>query len=295
MSDEQSAGTASPQGTESTAPEATDSKGTEQASSGGDWREALPAEFRDAPFFKGDGRTPEQVRADLENAASWQGNSIRIPGPDATEQARQEFIRKAIEKLPGMMPVPDYDNQDEVLAKLGKPEEPSKYKLPEELDDNTKMTLRQRAFDAGLTQKQLDKLVAAELSNTSLAQEAREAAQKAAREELKTDWGAAMEDRLRDVESLLEAEGAPELLKERFKAGDLDAATTKWLYGIVESGAERAEVAEQESGRTGKLTPLEARSQAQEIWEQLYTMKATDPRYNDLKAKRRELIEMYTS
>ena len=267
-----------------------DTQGAADTSSS-DWREALPAEFREAPFFKGDGKTPEQVIADLENAASWQGNSIRIPGPDATDETRKEFLQKAMDKLPGMMPVPDYDNQPEVLAKLGKPESPDGYKVPEgvEVPD----VIKENAFAANLTQAQFDALVGREMEALRQSNDAREAAQKATEDALKETWGVATEDRLKDVEALLNAPGAPEALKQQFEGKNLDAETIKFLYGMVEAGAEKAAVVEKSQGREGRLTPAEAREQAYEIWQQMYSMSASDPRYADLKSKRTALVKMY--
>lgn len=256
-----------------------------------DWREALPKEFRDAPYFKGDGKTPEQVLADLENAASWQGNSIRIPGPDATDESRKEFLQKAMDKLPGMMPVPDFDNQAEVFQRMGRPETAADYKSPEGVE--VPETLKENAFAANLTQKQFDALIQRELDAARISEETREATQKATEAALKEAWGVATDDRLKDVEALLSASGAPEALKQQFANKNMDADTIKFLYGMVEAGAEKAAVVEKSDGREGRLTPLEARIQAQEIWEQMYALPATDPRYAALKQKRHELVKMY--
>ena len=54
-----------------------------QSPEGGSWKDALPEALRDAPYFK-KAETVDQVLADLQGAAAWQGNSLRIPGPDAT-------------------------------------------------------------------------------------------------------------------------------------------------------------------------------------------------------------------
>ncbi len=258
-----------------------------------DWREALPSELKEAPYLKGD-KTPEQIVADLENAASWQGNSIRIPGPDATPEAKAEFMAKAVEKIPGLMPKPDGDNYNDVLSQLGKPAEAEGYKYAEGVDlGDLGDTLKTQAFEAGLTQAQFSTLVAQQMSASESAQEAAEAAVAATYAELQGEWGQAADDRIRDVEALLSKEDAPAALKAAFEDKDMDAATIKWLYGVAEAAGEKAQLKEQTDGRVGALTPDEAREQAQEIWLRLAEMPMTDPRRAALKAKRTELVSMY--
>lgn len=259
----------------------------------GDWRESLPAELKEAPYLKGD-KTPEQIVADLENAASWQGNSIRIPGPDATPEAKAEFMAKAVEKIPGLMPTPEPENYGDVLTKLGKPAEAKDYKYAEGIDlGELGDALKEQAFEAGLTQSQFSTLVAQQMSASESAQEAAEAIVAATYAELQGEWGQATEDRIRDVEAMLSKEGAPESLKTAFLDKDLDAATIKWLYGVAESAGEKAVMREQNDGREGALTPHEAREQAQELWLRIAEMPQTDPRRAALKAKRTELVRMY--
>ena len=53
-----------------------------------DWRESLPEQLRDAPYFK-NAESPDQVRADLDGAAYWQGNSILKPTAEATDEAKE--------------------------------------------------------------------------------------------------------------------------------------------------------------------------------------------------------------
>lgn len=259
----------------------------------GTWFDALPQEFKDAPYFKAD-KTAEQVVADLKNAASWQGNSIRIPGPDATEDAKADFYSKALDKLPGLMRTPDADHADEILTKLGKPADPSDYRTPEGfgIEGDALGVLKANAHEAGLTQKQFDVLMGKQTATSQAAQEAAEASQAETYAILKEKWGMAAPDRLETVKGFV-AENAPESLKAAFEAGSMDASSIAWLYDIASSTEEKAQNLTQNDGREGALTPDEAKHQAQEIWQQLYEMQVSDPRYNALKLKRSKLIAQY--
>ena len=260
----------------------------------GTWYDTLPDNLKGAPFFKPD-KTPEQIIADLENAAGHMGNSIRIPGPDATDEQRKEFLAKAVEKLPGIMPVPEDDADVEaVLEKLGRPKQATDYRLPEGVSaDDLGEGFMADAWALGLTQKQFTDLVGKQVAQRQAAQEGAEAFSKETQAALQAEWGMAAEDRLSDVRAYLNTEGAPDGLKAAFEAGQMDQHTIKWLYSVVEATTEKAQLQEQASGREGRLTPYEAREQAQEIWQKLYELPQTDPRRAELLAKRRELVKMY--
>lgn len=276
--------------------QATETQASEPASAEptGTWYDTLPDNLKSAPFFKPD-KTPEQIIADLENAAGHLGNSIRIPGPDATDEQRKEFLAKAVEKLPGIMPVPEDDADVEtVLEKLGRPKQATDYKLPEGVKpEDLGEGFMADAWGLGLTQKQFTALVNKQVASRQAAQEGAEAFSKETQAALQAEWGAATEDRLSDVRAYLNTEGAPEGMKQAFESGQMDQNTVKWLYSVVEATTEKSQLQEQASGREGRLTPLEAREQAQEIWQKLYEMPPTDPRRPELLAKRRRLVEMY--
>ena len=256
-----------------------------------DWRQSLPEAFREAPYFKGND-TPEAVLEALENAASWQGNSIRIPGPTATDEQKDEFLQKAIEKLPGLMKTPDpyADDINEILSKLGKPEEPSGYKAPEGVE--VPPELMAQAHEAGLTQKQFETLVAKQNENVLQLTAEQEAKIKEQEDKLKADWGAAIEDRKSVVGEYLAGEGVPTSLRDAYANNQLDAETVKWLYSQAEASEEGRAVEQQNDGRTGKLTPAEAAAQRDEVWARLASMRPTDRGYNELLAKKRELTKL---
>ena len=82
------------------------------------WQEGLPAELVAAPFFRS-AETMEQAIADMTHAAETASNSLRVPGPDADDTARQEFYARVAEKAPGLMPKPDLDDATAMAALIG--------------------------------------------------------------------------------------------------------------------------------------------------------------------------------
>ena len=74
---------------------------------GQDWKEAIGLDeaTRALPALKDipDAKTAVKVLLDLQ---AYKGQSIRIPGADAGEEARAEFLGKLREKVPELLLVP---------------------------------------------------------------------------------------------------------------------------------------------------------------------------------------------
>jgi hypothetical protein len=266
---------------------------TEQAT---DWREALPESLREAPYFK-NAETVDQVLADLQGAAAWQGNSLRIPGPDATPEQVAEFRAKAQERIPGLMAVPDPDAEDytDTLRKLGLPEAADKYKAPEDcpIEGEQLGNLMAEAFDAGLTQAQFAKLLNKQVDAMRSAQEQFEAQHAAETTALKGEWGEAYQDRMDQVNAFL-AE-APEALRDALPT--LDAESVRWLHNLAENMRESNQTVRQADGQRAVMTPAEASEQLQELTARLTTMRETDnPQlYQSLVQKRVDLVKAATA
>ena len=253
------------------------------------WRESIPEQLRDAPYFKS-AQSIDQVLADLNGAAAWQGNSIRIPGPDASDEDVAKFRQKAQDKIGGMMAVPDPDSEDytDVLRKLGMPEAADKYKAPEDcpIEGDELGQLMANAFEAGLTQKQFQTLINKQAGEIRAAQEQFEAEQVEQYAALKGEWGEAYDDRMDTVGRFLET--APESLRDM----PLDAETTRWLYDLADSFNEGNQQVRQADGGDATLTPGEAIEQANEILVRLKGMRQADnPQlYQRLMHKRIDLL-----
>jgi hypothetical protein len=254
------------------------------------WRDALPEQLRDAPFLNKADKPLEQVIADLTNAAGHMGNSIRIPGPDADDEAIAKFRSQAVEKIPGLMAVPDPDSDDYVatLQKLGMPEAADKYKVPEDcpIEGEDLGRLMAEAHKHGLTQKQFAGQLGDLIAQVNDAKERQQLQADEQRAILKGEWGEAFDDRSAAVDQFL-AE-APEALRNMPK----DAETMRWLYGLAESFNEGNEAARQADGGRATLTPGEALEQANEVLMRLKDMRRVDnPQlYDQLMNKRIDLL-----
>lgn len=238
------------------------------------WHEGLPPELVAAPFIRG-ADSLEAALADISRAAEIQGNSIRVPGPDADDTTRSEFYDSIVAKAPGVMRTPDLADQasvDAILTQLGKPAEVNEYALTAveglTLSDEKVGELKRFAHESGLTRKQFDafmgKMLTQDASNFSAAQTAHDA--KLA--ELKGEWGAAYDQRVAKVNKMLEMTGGEERLTQDLADGNLSAAEVKWFHSLAErlGGGEGGEIGGQGKGEPAPMmTPHEAVLQLSEL------------------------------
>ena len=99
-----------------------------------EWAQSLPEQLHEAPHLKG-AESAEQWLDHIKNDAAWRGQSIRVPSEGADESALQSFHEQLQAKVPGLMPTPvDDDSTSAVYNQLGRPSEPSGYKVPEGVD-----------------------------------------------------------------------------------------------------------------------------------------------------------------
>lgn len=266
---------------------------TNESNQSPDWFKSLPEGLQTASFFKED-KSVDQIVADLANAATHMGNSIRIPGPDADEAAMADFIAKATQKVPGLMAMPTEEGHDDILKQLGTPDAAENYHVAEDvtIDKDTLGIMKAKALEAGLTQKQFSVLISQVTKDNATTTEAREALSEEAKGILKQEWGHAMEQRMGEVEAFLSEEGAPPEMKAALEAGTLSASSVKWLHGLTQLGAEADVTKQQNDGRSsGEISPPEALHQAQELLARLTKMKPSDPNYAHLVQKRVKLME----
>jgi len=198
--------------------------------------------------------------------SAFQGRSIRIPGEDAGEEARQEFINKLVNNAPELMVKPDFTNPeqaDEFYATLGVPDDYSKYENPEdaELDPEVEGQLREVLHTAKLTPAQYQKVVKQLSDMNREAIENNNQLRKTDMESLSGKWGNALEQRM---------EAAKKANEEFYPGRSFDSLTSgeiEGLYRIHESVTQKAptQAAEQPKEVSNRLTPAEAEAQAAEI------------------------------
>ena len=268
---------------------------------GGDWRSNLPDSLVSAPYFRG-ADSLEAAIADITRAAETAGTSLRIPGPDASDEARAEFYDRIVEKAPGVMRKPDIlddTSVNAVLRDLGLPAEASEYTY--EVDERLNMSdervgeLKAMAHEAGLTKNQFDKFMG-KLTERDLGDlNAMIADRDKGLGELKGEWGAAYEQRMGKVAKVLDMIDAPDALREMFQEGQLSAADLRMFYNVADrlSGGEGGQVAGQgKSEPAPVLTPHEATLQLAELEHKLIGKNLPADQQQALMKRRFELMQL---
>lgn len=260
-----------------------------------DWRSSLPEELRDAPFFK-EAAGPNDALKQIQNAASYMGNSLRIPGENAGEDDWKAFNQKLVEKVPGLMPKPGQENMEEVYAALGRPDKPEGYvyEPPEDVDLPTDYeAFAKVAHKHGLSQAQfkglLDDVVGQSREQVEIAQAEHNQEMK----DLNNEWGMAYDKNVSAVKNFLKLTDAPEGIQNLIEEGAMSAAELKWIHSIATATKSPTELATHQSNST-VMTPQEARNQIQEILnnsDHPY-WKPNDPRNRDAIDKMVQLQRM---
>jgi hypothetical protein len=195
------------------------------------------------------------------------GTSIRIPGPEAGDDAWKAFHTKLTDKVPNLIPMPDVENAEVMSAlykKMGRPDEATGYEHPKDFDATKMADFAAAAHELGMSNKQylglVTKLQEFTVTNTEAASEAFMAGIRG----LKQEWGITYEDNLQLIGSVMKGTEAPAMLQEMAADGKLDADTQKWLYNIGKQlGTEGINFNKDEF--SSRVTPAEAKARVAEI------------------------------
>jgi hypothetical protein len=232
-----------------------------------DWRNSLPEPLREAPFIKA-ADDPEKALQEIQNAASYMGNALRIPGEDASEEDRVAFYEKLQEKVPGLMPKPSDDNLEE-LYKFLRPESPDQYsfdapegrEVPEDFEAFSKI-----AHKHGLSKDQFKGILNDLLGPQWEQQDQLSAEQTEAMKALGKEWGAAYEQNLTTVKNFLRLTDAPEGIVELLSQGAMSPEEIKWIHSVARATKSEAEIANQGNGdNPAMISPDEAQARISEI------------------------------
>lgn len=250
---------------------------TQQSEESGSWRDSLPEQLRDAPYFR-KAESLDQVRADLDGAAFWQGNSILKPGADATDEAKEANKAKLRELYPNLVD----PESDDIFTQLGKPEEHTQYDTPEGIgiSEDEMIHLKQFAHKANMTKRQFREYVS-ELNA------ARQTGMDIGRQEMKQDaetlhkeWGEATDARKDLVGRYLKADpNVPESVRKAHEDGTMSSDQYKWLYSLAAEGEESGETSTHEKYTKTIMSPLEGAERGRELRDKMSSMRPGDPLY----------------
>ncbi len=191
----------------------------------GSFHESLSEDIRDNPTLK-DIKDVNTLAKSYIDAQSYVGSSVRIPGEDASDEAREEFYGK-LTQVPGVVRLPKDEDKDawsSFYTRLGKPESAMgyKYELPESefASQEALVNFHQEAFDLNLTNSQVKGIVSHRLKELAKDKQVYEDRVEGTTSIMKKEWGADYENRLAGAKSMLR------VMKEKFpdfKTRGLDA------------------------------------------------------------------------
>ena len=194
----------------------------------------------------------------------FKGSSIRVPSENASDEERNEFYQSLVDKAPGVMPKPDFDNLEEnttFFRSIGMPEKPDGYQAIEGVEPEVAKPLYELFHTANLTQHQADILSNAFAEDAKqqsiLAQENAEQGAQA----LKDEWGLAADDNIKLAAQFADKAGAPDEVKQMMANPEV----MKWMHSLASKMGEGAELAGQENSPQAAMTPAEAQAQLDEI------------------------------
>jgi hypothetical protein len=254
----------------------------EEGGGGGDdqspeWTKALPQDVRGWDEVK-NSDSPEKFWDQMVNMRSRMGSSIRLPGKDAGDEDRNAFYTKVQEKVPGLMKIPDFDNEDtlgELYQKLGRPAEAKDYTIPElknskgeavkNINMDTLNAFKDQAFKAGMTQKQFNNAVVSFVKPGIDQMEKTGMARTADKEALSSEWGAATERNSKMVENYLKHTDAPEAVLKAVANGSADKNSMLWFHKLASQSMNSNSDFQSDDGHRGVMTPAEATIKASEI------------------------------
>jgi hypothetical protein len=230
------------------------------------WRDSLPDELKEHKGLA-DVKDVGALAQQFLDGQSALGTSIRIPGPEAGDDAWKAFNEKLSAKVPDLIRTPDVDNEETMNAlynKLGRPEDATGYEHPEGMDATRMKEFAELSHGLGLSKAQYVKMATAFHEYNIAQQEAASQAFTDGIRELKQEWGIVYEDNVQMVDAVMKGTDAPKQLLELGAEGKLDATTLKWLHGIGKQlGTEGINFNKDEFST--RVTPAEAKARVEEI------------------------------
>lgn len=182
-----------------------------------DWKESLSEDIRSDASLA-DIKDVESLAKSYIHGQKELGGRIRIPGEDASTEARDAFFNQ-LEGVAGVARI-DAEDKSDLWNKLGRPETHEGYKVtaPDgvEFDEVRVAQYAEAAHKAGLTNDQFNSLVQVQLAEANAQNEAFEQSRTAGEAKLKEMWGQDYDNRLAGAQAAAAAYGEkhPEAMQE---------------------------------------------------------------------------------
>ena len=226
-----------------------------------EWMESLSDELKGDEGLK-KFESVESLAKSYKNLEALKGNSIRIAGPDASEEDRAAIYQKVMKHMPELMlkPNPEAPEQmREFYSMLGVPEDTSGYGYDGTgLNEELVGELRALAKDTNMTKTQWKAYVKRMDEMSEMTTQQREESRVRMGAELKTEWGMAFEDRYSVVEKFMQENPGLGTVES------LNPEQMKTYYSLSKSLLGKPQAGTQPPPR-GAITPDEARAQIKEL------------------------------
>lgn len=234
-----------------------------------DWKSGLSEELRSDASLN-DIKDIESLAKSYVHAQKELGGRIRIPGEDASPEARDSFF-KQLENVAGVARI-DAEDKSDLYNKLGRPETAEGYKVdtPEglELDSNRLSQYAEVAHKAGLSNSQFNELVQMQITEAQQELEAMENSRVSGENKLKEVWGQDYENRLASAQAAAKvySDKYPEAMQELLQSPAANNPAVLAMFSelhksLQESGA----VNPASQGQVYGMTPGEAQDAINEI------------------------------
>ncbi len=274
--------------------EAGQGAGGDQQQGAVDWRSSIPAELREAPQLK-DVADIGSLAKQFIDQQRFLGNSIRIPGEDAGEPGRKEFLEKLQKHAPELIVRPniaDEKSMAEFWALAGVPEDENDYELGQDVQESEEFTkeAKSRAKKYGMTKKAFDTMVK---DRVALKQANEQKAAQVMADDAKSlanEWGASTEAKVNDVKKFAEAMALPQEFQKALAAGRVGSEWIKALDGIIKQfgGMSEGKQVAFQSGGSIPDGPTELKTKIAEIEANPAFRDHRHPQHKILVAKRVE-------
>jgi hypothetical protein len=225
--------------------------------------ESIPEEYRENETLNRFNDIGDLAKSYVE-LRNKQGRSITIPGKDAGEEDRKNFLESLINNAPELMRKPDFadsEQAEEFWRTLGKPDSVEKYPLPEDVDfpDEVVEKMRNFAYESNQTPDQFKTWVSKMYEDHKSTQDSLAGKSEEEIAALKQKWGMTFDDRVK----------AAEKINEQFFQRDFGSLTPKDIEALYEISSamtgKAAPAANQEPNQSTGMTPGEARERIEEI------------------------------
>lgn len=252
----------------------------------------LPDFVKNAPDFPAFVKTAEELKA-------YQGDSLRIPGPEASDEDRTAFHVKLAERVPGVYYMPDPENPEQIKAlqrKLGAPADANGYTFtpPEGGDLDEALTAQYRTWvnDLDMTQKQADAIY----TKFNEYQLAAIGALKNGHDEkitaLKAEWGVTFPDKVKKIDHLVSKYAGTEGFRTELAAGNVPPHILKMFSqmadGLLGEGMQMVGTGDQQPAG---LQPEEAKARAAEVRNHEAFLDEAHPEHKAMVAKHLEYMK----